>query len=373
MKKIILRFMALVAVAGALMSMSPRSAAAFPRDYAIYYVGVRNAGMGEAGTADYRDLANIAFNPALVAMMDGVQAMYSRADVSFISVDMELDGYIVGGGKAWDLNEQFSLGGGAYIGYAKEQWGLKDFYNPEDDSVRWGTYQQAWTFGVGAVIGYRNRVRLGVGIDHKRHRWDNGGETEHDTQITEANVFDAGFDLEGVLLSRDSFRLTAAAGFAYLNFGGEIESIEQPIFLPAGDGGGTVPQFRRYGLNIGFETRSMGAMDDIFEAALPIMSVAFNYDVIDELQRSYPHTAREMLGVELGFLGILYYRMGRMQVEESIYMPGGSGESVSDITNGLGLNIPYHRYRLRIDYARRDFEEQSTEQTRVGVLFEVKL
>lgn len=175
MQKIILRFMALVAVAGALMSMSPRSADAFLRDYAIYYVGVRNAGMGEAGTADHRDIANIAFNPALVAMMDGIQAMYSRADVSFLGADLELDGFVAGGGKAWNLNEQLSLGGGAYIGYAKERWGSKDFLDPEDDSVRWGAYDQAWTFGVGAVVGYRSRVRLGIGIDHKRHRWDNGG------------------------------------------------------------------------------------------------------------------------------------------------------------------------------------------------------
>lgn len=186
-------------------------------------------------------------------------------------------------------------------------------------------------------------------------------------------MFDAGFDLEGVLLSRDNFRLTAAAGFAYLNFGGEIESIGRPVFFPEGYGGGTVPQFRRYGLNIGFETRSMDSMDDIFKAALPILSVAFNYDLIEELQRTYPVDAREMIGGELGVLGILYYRMGRFQYYESIVMPGGGLESVSNTTHGIGLNIPYQRYRLRFDFARRDFDAESTEQTSVGVLFEVKL
>ncbi len=352
--------------------LSPGFAAAFPRDYAIYYVGVRNAGMGEAGTADHRDITNIAFNPALVAMMDGIQATYSRTDVSFVGADLELDGFVVGGGRAWNLNEQFSLGGGAYIGYAKERWGSKNFFDPADDEVRWGAYQRAWTFGAGAVVGYRNRVRLGIGLDHKRHQWNNGAEDPYLVQITEANVFDAGVDLEGLLLRRDSFRLTAAAAFAYLNFGGKIKTIESGIFMP-GDGEHDTPEFRRFGLNVGFETRSMDSMDDIFKTALPILSVAFNYDHIDGLQRTYPPNPRRMIGGELGFLGILYYRMGEVQYYESIVINGGSPDRISNRTYGIGLNIPYQRYRLRFDFARRNFDVETTEQNRFGVLFEMKL
>jgi long-subunit fatty acid transport protein len=108
-----------------LIVVAPIAADAFPRDFAIFPLSIRSAGMGKTGTADHADMANVAQNPAVVSMRRCVHATWSTSEVSFLLADVRLDGVVVGGGYQWELNERWAVGSGVAAGIAKERWGWK--------------------------------------------------------------------------------------------------------------------------------------------------------------------------------------------------------------------------------------------------------
>jgi hypothetical protein len=343
------------------LAVASHQAVAVPRDYAIFPLGMRSAGMGETGTADHVELANTAYNPALVSMMNGAQAVWGTADVSFSSIRVRLDGGIIGGGYQWSASPSLSVSGGALFSYAKERLGSKYGEGGEPlDETRWGPFHEGYIFGAGAAVAYREVVRMGVGINIKRFKYDN---TE--TQLIKGVLYDAGIDVGVRILERNSYKLTAAGGFAYLNFGGPLDQ-ESTIFP---EDKVSPPEYRRYGLNAVFDTPSWSRADRLFDTVLPAVSVSVNYDIVD---RAYVDTGVKneyMVGGELALLKLLFLRIGHLQQDNS----DNYRQDIDDDTFGVGIAVPYKRYYLRFDYAHRKLGEYDTHQNSYGLVLDAAL
>ena len=346
-------------------------AVAFTRDYAIFPLGIRRAGMGETGTADHKEIANTAVNPSLVSMMNSLQASWSHSEATFSeSVEIRLDGGSVGGGYQWAVGESYTIGGGLVFSYAKERWGVKSFLVPTDDTIEWELIEQGYTLGSAVAVGYGDAVRLGAGINAKWAKSGNSPEDESRRMTSKATIFDAGLDLIVTLVDKADYKLAAAAGFAYFNFGGEVEYEGRVVFLPEGTGRSWSDplEYRRYGLNVTFSSPSWAKANRVFGTRLSLLSIALNYDKLDRVSRfDYGYANRHMAGGELALLRILFLRAGTIRWNSTDYL----GEhSHSDTTHGLGIAIPFRSYYFRFDYARRDIENYDTNQNRYGLIFD---
>jgi hypothetical protein len=314
-------------------------------------------------------VANVALNPALVSLMTGVQATWSQSDLSFERTEFKIDGVAAGGGYQWALNQSVTVGGGVALSYAKERLGFKAL---NESQTNWGAFSQSYNLGAGAAIGYRDIVRLGVGLGAKWWKWDNGGPDEHHRQVLEATLLDAGVDVVAVLLDRENVKLTAAVGFAYLNFSGLIETKETPEFLPEDTASEyRPPEHRHYGVNVQFDSDSWGRADDVFDTTLPVVSVAVNYDTYDAAFETLDDAVRHMVGGEIGFFRMLFFRAGR--IEQKRTKIGSADRDINDNTYGVGVAIAFQRYQMRFDWARRQFNNYDTNQDWYGLVFDVRL
>jgi hypothetical protein len=345
-------------------------ARAFTRESAIFPLGIRSAGMGETGTADHMEIANTAFNPALVSMMNNGQAFWSHSELPIgETIEIKLDGGGVGVGYQWRVGESYTVGGGLVFSYAKERWNSTYHPDPNDDTMELWFYEQGYALGTAASVGYRDVLRFGVGINTKWARNENNPDDESGRMVSEATIFDAGFDLIIKLVDKAGYKLSAAAGFAYFNFGGEVKHEGRQVFLPEGTALSSDPaEYRRYGLNTTFNSPSWAKSDRIFDASLPVLSAAVNYDKLDFVSEyNYGYGNRYMVGGEVAFMKILSLRAGTIRWK----MTGFQGEiKYSNPTYGIGIAIPYRRYYLRFDYARRNIDAYDEKQNQYGLVFD---
>jgi hypothetical protein len=356
-------------IAAAMVIPTPEAEAnSVTRDNLIFPLDARSAGMGQTGNADPDNIANVAFNPAIASMMDGLHFVWGRSRVAFQLAELELDGFIAGGGHHLRLNESMMIGGGLAVGYTEERWGFRSFDDPIPD---WGAYVREYNVAAGVSGVYNDIIRVGIGLNVKKWKWDNEAEDEFYRQISEATVWDAGIVTTATLLNRSGYALSAAAGFAYSNFGGDIEIIDNPDYLPEA-GGSEAPEYRRYGMNLQFDSPSWDRTDIAFETTLPIVSGAVNYDIVDKAFRGLYETTRHEVGGELGVLDILFFRLGRLSWKARDSSGSGSNQkTIVDTTVGFGIAIPFRNYLFRFDHAQRHFDVSDVYQKLYSVVLEV--
>ena len=344
----------------------PVVSTAIPWDTMIYPLSIRSAGMGETGNADFLELANLTYNPANTALMNSIQLNWTWSEVSFLLADIKLDGALAGGGYQRRLSESFSVGGGLAFGYAKESLGFKGF---DDAPPEWGAYNQVYTVSTGVACRYRDRVSLGIGLNFKDWKYDNDADDDFNRQILEAAVFDAGLSVVATLLRRNDYHLTLAAAFAYNNFGGSVKTIQTRVFLPPSSSSGDAPQYRRYGLNIQFDSPSWSRANSLYETKLPVLSAAFNYDITEYANFDFENP-RHFMGGEIGFFRMLFLRAGRISQKEWDYTWRYNERTKVDTTWGFGIAVPFRQYIFRFDYAQRRFDESDVKMNRYALFFE---
>jgi hypothetical protein len=361
------RLLIVSSLLAALITGFPAASLAELRDIMLFPLSIRSAGMGDTGNADRREAANLARNPALIALMNSVQIAWGHSEVSYKLSTIKLDGILAGGGYQWSLNETTTIGGALAAGYAREMYGYKGW---DDHPPIWGAFERSYNAAAGAAVEYRDIVQIGIGIDIKRWKWDNAAENEVHHQILEATVFDGGLAASAVLLRRNDYSVEATAGFAYTNFGGDIKTIQEPIFFPP-SGDYPAPEFRRYGLAFLFESPSWSRADRKFETTLPAVSAAFNYDIVDEAFQSNHTGARHALGGEIGAFNMLFLRAGRISREERYAILMYGTNNFVDTSWGIGAGIAFRQYDFRFDYARKHYDKSDATHNYYGLLLDM--
>jgi hypothetical protein len=135
-------------------------------------------------------------------------------------------------------------------------------------------------------------------------------------------------------------------------------------------GGSGAPEFRRYGANLQFDSPSWKRADNVFHAALPIVSAAVNCDIVDKTSRGL--NTRYALGGELGAFDILFFRLGRISWKARDSSGSGSDQkTIVDTTVGFGIALPFRKYLFRFDHAQRHFDISDVYQHLYSVLLEV--
>jgi hypothetical protein len=357
----------LIPTAVMIILIADSSANAIRQDSMIFPLDARGAGMGQTGNSDPANIANTAYNPAIVSMIDGLHIMWGHSSVPFALAEVKMDGVIAGMGHHRNINESIKIGGGLAVGYAKERWGFRGF---DDPTPEWGAFHREYNITAGVSGMYNDIIRVGIGLNVKKWKWDNGSKDDFSQQVLEASLLDAGFEFTAVLWNKNEYLISTAAGFAYSNFGGDIEVIKQRVFLPD-DGDWGAPEYRRYGMNLQFDSPSWGRADGYFDAELPVVSAAVNYDIVDQVDRVSYENARHAVGGELGFLDIFFFRAGRISQKEGVIIPGQTQKTLVDNTVGLGIAVPYDRYLLCFDYAQRSFDGLEVDQDLYSLLLEV--
>jgi hypothetical protein len=303
--------------------------------------------MGETGVSDHADVANVAYNPALVSLLTSADFTFGVLHDKFRYVEVETRGGILGGGHRKAINQSFTVGGGASAGYLKRKWGIGDVGGDPDAPLNWSTPESSWHFALGLMVAYRDIVQVGTGLAIKPWKFESpafAAEGFAFDSKRETTLLDAGIDVSATLLRRAGYELSAAAGFTYYNFGDDIrETNPQPS--PSLNASGWDPiEYRRYGISVVFSSPSWEKADRYLKTTLPVVSFAANYDYeIPVYPEQEEYLKRNAVGAELGFLRTLFSRVGYID-EEKDYL--------QDPTLGFGIAYNTGRVHARFDYAR---------------------
>ncbi len=365
--------MAVLAAVAVWELVADPASAVYPRDYLVYPLGVRAYSMAETGTADATDVANIAYNPAIPALLSSIQATWGHSYSTYLLADIELEGIAVGGGYRRAVGESITLGGGAAFVYAQEEFGSKGWEGL--DPAEWDDYDRNLGLVLAGMAGYRDVVdlALGLGVKHQNAKYNKDDEFEY--QNIESTVFDAGVAIEARPIRKGGYTLVLSGGFAYQNFGGTIEEEcgpHNPCFSGAGES--DPPEFRRYGAGVRFASPSWSRADAKFETCLPVVTAAVNFDVRDMVRtgRSRDLASRVSVGGELGVFRMLFVRGGFIYVDANDD-PRPELSDLKEATYGFGVAITWRRYHLRFDYGRADEEYASKPIERWGLSLDIGL
>jgi len=347
----------LLSLVAALTAFAVSDAAAQLSDSYYAPIGVRSYGMGETGTADAADVANVSYNPAIIAVQRGLRAtgQYHHQDYSPVHVDQRYAGGIAGFGRRRSLGDSWSAGGGVGVGYVRLEDEISiPVYLPEGSVV--DTEDRTIVTSIGALVDYRDAVRLGFGLNAKfRKVWWNTKAGTYD-DVDSETFFDYGLYAAVKVLDKNDYIVEATAGWAYINSYSRDEPTDDTAHVTY------PPEYRRYALGVRFTSPSLATVDERFDASLPLVALALNWDVEDPVKESSREDrSPQMVGLELAVLQMLFVRVGYVDDRTRVWL-------YQEPTWGLGAGIVYKRLSGRFDYSSNpDIYPDGVEIQRFGL------
>lgn len=292
----------------------------FPLDYSA---GVRATAMGETGVADNTDPGGLFFNPANVVAPPRV---YLRGSYwKWYDEPAEKAGG-VGGSWAGSWGSR-PLALGVDFTTTTLDWGVdtvRTIYFPQGilteipDRTFWSL-----TAGAGILLDDRWDLRLGAAV--RRYAESDGGR--------EGFGFDAGTTLAYRAVT-SGWRVTPAAAMAFTNLGPPVEETDFYIV--------ELPTRFNYGFSVRIESPSVR----LHGASLPLLAVTCNLDGVD---RFYGAPSSWGFGSEFSLAEVLFFRVGAVH-DEKLHDGQAAASTASSL--GVGLGLPVHSFRLRLDYAK---------------------
>lgn len=308
-------------------------------------ISIRASSMGLTGAADNSDPGNIWFNPANAAGKHGVYLDHGRWETNAFPYGIDnlpITRWSAGG--TFGVGENLDLGVSAT--YGQLDYGTLAATDPIGNSLgeldTWERYA-ALTAAVMTRLDDRVELRMGVAGTYYRASYPASSFTQ-EASATKPDGITCDLGIAAALpIAYEGWTITPAAGFAYVNFGGNID-----VTLDGETNSDPFPARLHYGSSV----RVDGPDTGILSARVPLLSFVFNVDAIDYL---HGESWSWGMGGELSVMQILFLRSGMMdsqrpnQVLASAYdRPAWS----------VGLGVPAGPARVRFDYGRvYDFDE----------------
>lgn len=284
--------------------------------------------MGVAGVADRFDPSNAYFNPANVAVMNGVftAGSYELLYPSLIS-DAWFGHASVGAGYSFGDEHPFLL---AFdVRRAKLSYGSYPYFEP--GGVESKEEYVALTAGASTRLG---RVNCAAGAAIKQWTADYAFEApilgpEANPRDLSETAADVGAVVSSTVDASD-WRLRPAIGVAFVNLGPDSTDTGWGQKAP-------FPAWFRYG----FSVRVEGPVVKMGSFAAPVISGTLDFDGNHGLNEQDPYWGT---GYELALMEILSVRWGR-RFDDHYHDPLE--------TWGIALGVPVGPVRARVDYAAR--------------------
>ncbi len=293
----------------------------------------RAYGMGLSGTADVSDPSNAFYNPANISFINGayLTGFYSKL-VPDLADDVYTGNLAVAGGTRFRLGESYELGLGGCLRYQKLDYG------------EWGTFsggtasssEYVISFSLAGGIKINKIFNLGIGLSVKPVKLDLApawSTPDGESRESDGTASDFGILLGAELPIGEEFTFSGNIGLSYLNMGSDFEF--QNWF-----GTISMPSATRYGIGIRLESQPLTGNEKFG----PLFTLAFNVDKLDHTSEADKGKSDESsYGAEIGFLRMLFLRIGRWKYESG---------NIDDKTFGVGLGVELESFLIRLDWAR---------------------
>ncbi len=288
--------------------------------------GARGIAMGMTGVADPADPTNVFYNPAVIALVEGIAVTQSYIDwrdhpnIKLTAWDLGAAGvyrFPSRGSTTWRLagsirfNRQTSefdpertiflpSGTGSHIG-ASNDW-------------------YANLTGAGGVTIDRVDITLGVSVKPTR------------VEIVDKALTGVAFDVGTLARARfgDSggYHVVPAVGVSVLNLGNNLENDEGTFGLSV-----TMPERVRLGASVRFETPGLRG------AEMPFVAITGNGELVHTMDGDRSNSS--FYGGEIAFVDVVMLRAGHL-----------ADTTEGNTTYGVGAAWRFHRVRFGFDYAR---------------------
>lgn len=290
--------------------------------------GVRNLALGRAGAADDSDPLNQYYNPAVLLTIEGIGASYGRLNSPYGSylIDTDLDDFAVWAGKRLPLDAANGIRIAGALRYTeltiRYQPGVYTIFLPGgtiDRNLSDVSDSHLTLALAGGLI--TERLEVGVGFAVKPITSEFFGEE------TNAWAFDVGLLAKTKFEVGTGFRLLPTVGFSVVNLGKDVDYDGSTAKLPR--------QVR-----VGAGLRVESPAHELFGRRVPLATVCGITDYVDEAHRSREHIGA---GLELGFIDILYARLGYYDTLDDGYD--------GNWYHGVGLAWFFRGLRLSLEHA----------------------
>ncbi|HEU4364456.1 MAG TPA: hypothetical protein VFT13_03220, partial [Candidatus Krumholzibacteria bacterium] len=234
-------------------------------------ISARATAMGFTGAADNSDPANIWFNPANAVGATGVYAEYAFWDlVPFPTFELPLERWALGG--SFRLSNSVDMGVSTTFG--ELDYGTTYAYDTMGNIIPFESWERYASLALAVATRVDKRVDLRLGAAFKRvwAEYAPPSFVQPPYSVVEGDgiACDVGTAV-AVPTELSGWAVTPALGFAYVNFGGEIDC-EDRGFDP-------FPARLHYGASI----RVDGPDFALGPARVPLLSFVQNVDVVDRL------------------------------------------------------------------------------------------
>jgi hypothetical protein len=288
--------------------------------------GARGLAMGMTGVADVADPTNVFYNPAVIALVEGIAVTQSYIDWADLP-DYKLN--------AWDLGVagiyRFPTRGSTtyrLAGSIRYNRQTSDFYTmPRTIFIPSGTGRAIgasndWYVNLTGAGGVTiDRVDLTVGVSVKPTRVEFG-----DRSLTGV-AFDAGMLARARFGGGGGYRVLPAVGVSVSNLGKSLNNDEGTVGLSV-----TLPERARLGASVRIETPGLSG------AETPLVTITGNGEMVNAIDGD---TNNSFYGGEIVFVDVVMLRAGHL-----------ADATEGDTTYGLGLAWSIHKVRFGFDYTR---------------------
>jgi hypothetical protein len=280
--------------------------------------------MGMTGVADPTDPANVFYNPAVIALVEGIAVTNSytdwadQPDYKLNTIDVGTAGvyrFPTRGSTTWRL-----------AGSIRLNHQTSDFYStPRTIFLPSGTgraidVSNDWYANLTAAGGVTiNRFDLMLGVSVKPTR------LEFASKSMNGVAFDVGTMARARFGDRGGYRVLPAVGVSVANLGKDIEDNEGAVGLTV-----TLPERARFGASVRFETPGLNG------TGAPFVAITGNGELMNAIDGDADNS---YYGGEIAFVDVVMLRAGHL-----------ADTTDGSTTYGLGFAWSFHKVRLGFDY-----------------------